>query len=116
VELSEREQEHLKTAIESIGNEFLALDDVKCPREKLDILLAVHKILVDGLTFPDENGTTTSQSSADLLLPVLIYRYLNPEGANIVSFKRIQRHSFRMFSLYSVSAQILSFKAKHPIV
>ena len=57
--------------------ELLELDDVKSPREKLEIVLAVHKVLVDGLTFPSEDGSTTSQSSsADLLLPVLIYRFL----------------------------------------
>ena len=75
VELSEKERGVLDPALESIGRELRALDDGKCPREKLDILLGVHKILVDGLTFPSEDGTMTSQSSADLLLPVLIYRY-----------------------------------------
>ena len=59
-----------------------ALDNVKSPREKLEILLGIHKILVDGLTIPPENGDSTSaaasrnsNSSADMLLPVLIYRY-----------------------------------------
>ena len=62
--------------------EMHALDNVKSPREKLEILLGIHKILVDGLTFPPDNSDSTSavggensNSSADMLLPVLIYRY-----------------------------------------
>jgi phosphopantothenoylcysteine decarboxylase len=57
--------------------ELRALDDVKSPREKLEILLGVHKILVDGLMFPPEDNSTreSQSSSADLLLPILIYRY-----------------------------------------
>jgi hypothetical protein len=55
--------------------ELHALDQVKTPREKLEILLRVHKILVDGLTFPSENGSAAQSSSADLLLPCLIYRF-----------------------------------------
>jgi Vacuolar sorting protein 9 (VPS9) domain len=58
--------------------ELNELDNVKSPREKLEILLAVHKVLVDGLSFrsEDDDGHTISQtSSADLLLPVLIYWY-----------------------------------------
>jgi hypothetical protein len=60
--------------------ELRGLDNVKSPREKLEILLGVHKILVDGLMFPqEENSTTESQSSsADLLLPILIYRVILP--------------------------------------
>ena len=59
--------------------ELHALDGVKSPREKLEILLGLHKILVDGLTFPSENSesseTNGNSSSADMLLPVLIYRF-----------------------------------------
>jgi hypothetical protein len=52
------------------------LDDVRCPRDKLEILVKVHKILVDGLTFPGEDDDSlTRSSSADLLLPILIYRF-----------------------------------------
>jgi len=72
--------------------EMHALDNVKSPREKLEILLGIHKILVDGLTFPPENGDSTSaaagrnsNSSADMLLPVLIYRYLPPFLRNLIS-------------------------------
>lgn len=75
VELTEKEKEMLRPAIDTIGRELRALDEVKSPREKLHILLGVHKVLVDGLTFPSEDGSSGSQSSADLLLPVLIYRY-----------------------------------------
>jgi Vacuolar sorting protein 9 (VPS9) domain len=78
VELSEREKEFLRPAVEAIGLEFRSLDGVYCPREKLEVLVRVHKILVDGLTFPGENGASTKPSSADLLLPVLIYRSPSP--------------------------------------
>jgi hypothetical protein len=54
--------------------ELRALNNVKCPREKLEIILGVHKILVDGLTFSGE--TSAQSSSADLLLPILIYRFV----------------------------------------
>jgi Vacuolar sorting protein 9 (VPS9) domain len=74
VELTDKEKEMLQPAIETVGRELYRLDEVKSPREKLNVLLAVHKVLVDGLTFPSEDGTTGAQSSADLLLPVLIYR------------------------------------------
>jgi Vacuolar sorting protein 9 (VPS9) domain len=57
--------------------ELRGLDEVKCPREKLEILLGVHKILVDGLMFAS-NDEESQPSSADLLLPVLIYRYPPP--------------------------------------
>jgi hypothetical protein len=36
--------------------ELHELENVKSPREKLEILLAVHKVLVDGLSFPSEDG------------------------------------------------------------
>jgi len=76
VELNEREKELLKPSIEAVGRELHALDNVKSPREKLEILVGVHKILVDGLTFPPTvEGESATSSSADLLLPVLIYRY-----------------------------------------
>jgi Vacuolar sorting protein 9 (VPS9) domain len=53
--------------------ELRRLDEVTSPREKLEIVSGVHKVLVDGLT---SDGITHSQSSsADLLLPVLIYRF-----------------------------------------
>ena len=55
--------------------ELLALDQIKSPREKLEIVVGVHKILVDGLTFPAMEEGRTQSSSADLLLPVLIYRF-----------------------------------------
>src|SRR5271170_6311739 len=55
--------------------ELHALDQVKSPREKLEIVVGVHKILVDGLMFPAMEEATTQSSSADLLLPVLIYRF-----------------------------------------
>jgi hypothetical protein len=92
VELTEREKGLLKPAVEAIGRgtfnlehiliiaELHGLDDVKSPREKLEILLGLHKILVDGLMFPhEENSIKESQSSsADLLLPILIYRLMLP--------------------------------------
>lgn len=56
--------------------ELHALDRVKSPREKLEVLLGVHKILVDGLTFPSEKGVSGQSTSADLLLPCLIYRFV----------------------------------------
>jgi len=95
VELSPREKELLKPAVEAVGRgtvplrfgdlcvwgemlivELHALDGVKSPREKLEILIGLHKILVDGLTFAGDNGESEvrSSSSADMLLPVLIYR------------------------------------------
>jgi phosphopantothenoylcysteine decarboxylase len=55
--------------------ELHRLDNVKCPRDKLEVLLAAHKILVDGLTFPPDDAVPRS-FSADLLLPILIYRFL----------------------------------------
>lgn len=58
--------------------ELHELENVKSPRQKLEILLAVHKVLVDGLSFPSEDGdghAISQTSSADLLLPVLIYWY-----------------------------------------
>jgi|SRR5271154_4111939 len=58
--------------------ELHALDQVKSPREKLEIVVGVHKILVDGLMFPTMEEGTTQSSSADLLLPVLIYRFPSP--------------------------------------
>ena len=77
VELNEREDELLKPSIEAVGRQLRELDNVQSPREKLEILVGVHKILVDGLTFPSTEGEATkSSSSADLLLPVLIYRLL----------------------------------------
>lgn len=94
VELSEREKEFLRPAVEAIGVEFRSLDGVYCPREKLEILVRVHKILVDGLTFPGENGASMKPSSADLLLPVLIYRFICPPKVRltVASFKQRQRH------------------------
>ena len=74
VELSEDNMESLTHAVEDIGRELRGLDEVKCPRDKLAILLRVHKILVDGLTFPADTGLQVQSSSADLLLPVLIYK------------------------------------------
>ena len=55
--------------------ELHALDQVKSPREKLEIVVGMHKILVDGLMFPTMEEGTAQSSSADLLLPVLIYRF-----------------------------------------
>jgi len=55
--------------------ELHGLDQVKSPREKLEIVVGVHKILVDGLMFPAMEEGTIQSSSADLLLPVLIYRF-----------------------------------------
>jgi len=55
--------------------ELHGMDDVLCPRDKLEVFVGIHKILVDGLTFPsEEEGASEQSSSADLLLPVLIYR------------------------------------------
>lgn len=73
---------HCLTLSESNGIELHALDQVKSPREKLEIVVGVHKILVDGLMFPAmEDGVATQSSSADLLLPVLIYRFNPPSFA-----------------------------------
>jgi Vacuolar sorting protein 9 (VPS9) domain len=90
VDLSGREKEFLRPAVEAIGVEFRSLDGVYCPREKLEILVKVHKILVDGLTFPGENDASTKPSSADLLLPVLIYRFpftVNNANCSIIQTK-----------------------------
>jgi hypothetical protein len=79
--------------------ELRALGDVKCPRDKLEILLAVHKILVDGLTFPPEQGdsaSTPQSSSADMLLPVLIYR--SPSSRYKVNNSIIQANTETLIS------------------
>src|ERR1700686_2380383 len=95
--------------------ELRELDNVRSPREKLEILLAVHKVLVDGLSFPSDDGETLQSSSADLLLPVLIYRFVSGL-TDIVSSKRMPRHSYRMSNSFNDSAQKHYYKGRHPIV
>ena len=106
VELTNTQMDMLKPAVEAIGRgviseigrradgiELHALDQVKSPREKLEIVVGIHKILVDGLMFPAmEDSAATQSSSADLLLPVLIYRSHSPLCLLIVvSFKLMSK-------------------------
>ena len=57
--------------------ELRGLDNFKSPKEKLEVISKVHKMLVDGLMVQHDDVNLPSQSSADLLLPLLIYRYVS---------------------------------------
>ncbi|KAE8371264.1 hypothetical protein BDV26DRAFT_276448 [Aspergillus bertholletiae] len=85
VDTSSIDEEKQKEADEglSIARDYLnKMNEAKCPLGKLRHLAAAHKAIVDALT-----KLLPSSSSADEILPTLIYSLISspPEGINVIS-------------------------------
>ncbi|CCF51682.1 hypothetical protein NDA11_000558 [Ustilago hordei] len=103
--------DQLEALVSACGSELAKLQHRRSPRDKLDVLIESHKVLVEGLgKLPkihlvgtsDENQAAGGKeggegTSADLILPILIYSIVrsNPPrlASNLLYVQRFRRES-----------------------
>lgn len=91
--------DELEALVSACGTELAKLQHRHSPKDKLDVLIQSHKVLVEGLaTLPkirlvdttDENQAAEGKeggerTSADLILPILIYSIVRSNPARLAS-------------------------------
>lgn len=96
VTIQESEKEHIQQVVKAGGQELQKLQLFRSPREKLAILVSAHKVVVDSLSRKPLNATTKAMgegkeeppqrvSSADLILPLLIFCVVKSNPPQLIS-------------------------------
>ncbi|ORX97589.1 hypothetical protein K493DRAFT_300374 [Basidiobolus meristosporus CBS 931.73] len=91
------EYEHLMMMVEETGIELQKIDNIKAPADKIQILVNCHRIISASLDKYNKarasEGENPVPSSADTILPLLIYTVVKSNPPNYVSNLRfIQRY------------------------
>ncbi|KAK9766272.1 hypothetical protein K7432_004764 [Basidiobolus ranarum] len=91
------EHDHLMMMVEETGIELQRIDTIKAPADKIQVLVNCHHIITTSLDKYNQarasKGSSTTSSSADTILPLLIYTVVKSNPPNYVSNLRfIQRY------------------------
>ena len=96
VTILHNEKEHIQQVVKAGGQELQKLQMFRSPREKLAILVSAHKVVVDSLSRKPLNATAKAMgedreeapirvSSADLILPLLIFCVVKSNPPQLIS-------------------------------